>query len=70
MSKQSSVEFLEIQLIKNGIITNRDLKQAKTMHREEHAQTWDKAIEKLEARGGNQVRAFVDFDDYYNQTFE
>ena len=36
MSKQiSSVEFLEIQLIKNGIITNSDLKQAKEMHKQE-----------------------------------
>lgn len=68
--KQSSIEFLEIQLIKNGIITNRDLKQAKAMHKEELGKTWDDSIENFKARGENIVRAFVDFDDYYNQTFE
>ena len=34
-NKQSSVEFLTMQLIKNGIITYEDLKQAKVMHKQE-----------------------------------
>jgi hypothetical protein len=75
MSKQiSSIDWLIKELgeyFPNGIGgIELMVKKAKAMHKEEHAQTWDKAIEKLEARGGNQVRAYVDFDDYYNQTFE
>lgn len=33
--KQTSVEFLELQLIKNSIITNNDLKKAKEMAEQE-----------------------------------
>jgi hypothetical protein len=43
--------------------------QAKEMEKEQHATTWDTAMDKLNARGGNIVRAYVDFDDYYNETF-
>jgi len=34
-NKQSSVEFLTMQLIKNGIITYEDLKRAKSRHKKE-----------------------------------
>jgi hypothetical protein len=43
--------------------------QAKAMHREEQGKTWDKSMDNLDARGGNIVRAYVDFDDYYKQTY-
>ena len=43
--------------------------QAKEMEKEQHATTWDKAMDNLDARGGNIVRAWVDFDDYYNETY-
>lgn len=33
--KQTAVEFLELQLIKNSIITNNDLKQAKEMEKQQ-----------------------------------
>jgi hypothetical protein len=39
------------------------------MHKQEHATTWDKSMDTLDARGGNIVRAYVDFDDYYNKTY-
>jgi hypothetical protein len=39
------------------------------MEKEQHATTWDKSMDNLDARGGNIVRAWVDFDEYYNQTF-
>ena len=39
-NKQSSIEFLTMQLIKNGIITNDDLRQAKAMHKEESIDTY------------------------------
>jgi hypothetical protein len=43
--------------------------KAKEMEKEQHATTWDKAMDNLDARGGNMVRAWVDFDDYYNKNF-
>lgn len=47
-----------------------DLKrQAKEMEKEQHGKTWDCAIDNLDARGGNVVRAWADFDDYYNETY-
>jgi hypothetical protein len=45
------------------------LEQAKEMHKQEHATTWDKSMDNLDARGGNIVRAWVDFDDYYKETY-
>lgn len=44
--------------------------QAKAMHKEEHGQTWDKSLDNLKARGMNEMRAYTDFDEYYNETFE
>ena len=43
--------------------------QAKAMHREEHGKTWDDSLDNLKARGMNEMRAYTDFDDYYNETF-
>lgn len=78
MSKQSSIDWLwdkidnciPFQGLKESQIFNGLLEQAKAMHKEEHGLTWDKSIENFEARGRNEVRAIVDFDEYYNQTFE
>ena len=43
--------------------------QAKSMHREEQGKTWDAAMDNFKARGENYVRAYGDFDDYYNKTY-
>ena len=43
--------------------------QAKAMHREEHGKTWDESMDNFIARGENYVRAYVDFEQYYNETF-
>ena len=43
--------------------------KAKAMHREEQGKTWDTAMDNLKARGENYVRAYVDFDEYYNETY-
>ena len=43
--------------------------QAKAMHREEHGRTWDDAMQTLKSRGGNDMRAYTDFDDYYTEKF-
>jgi hypothetical protein len=42
---------------------------AKKLQRQEHSKTWDEALRIFEARGHNFVRAWEDFDDYYQETF-
>lgn len=39
------------------------------LEKEQHGETWDAALGALDARGFNRVRAIVDFDDYYNETY-
>ena len=71
-NKQSSVDWFLDELIKEGYIKRlpvTQLQQAQAMHKEEHGQTWDKSMENFEARGRNEMRAWVDFDEYYNETF-
>ena len=77
-NKQSSVEMIEEFLLShcNPTICNVEwsdfklmLEQAKAMHKEEHGKTWDDAMENMKARGGNDMRAWTDFDEYYNETF-
>ncbi len=41
--------------------------KAKQNERLQHSQTWDAALDKYEARAGNYMRAYEDFDDYYEQ---
>lgn len=72
-NKQSSVEWLaEIIRFANKELYAEmfdEIEQAKAMHKEEHGQTWDKSMENFEARGRNEIRAWVDFDEYYKETF-
>jgi hypothetical protein len=71
--KQSSVEWLIEELGEyfpheiGGI--NLMVEKAKEMEKQQHATTWDKSMDNLDARGGNMVRAWVDFDDYYKETY-
>jgi hypothetical protein len=70
--QQTSIDWLIDELIKNhGIQANlySEFEQAKEMHREEQGKTWDAAMDNFKARGENYVRAYGDFDDYYNKTF-
>ena len=82
-NKQSSVEWyiierhnIEIQS-RLGLISpiEYDAKlikieeQAKAMHNNEHGQTWDESMDNCAARGGNDMRAWSDFNEYYNETF-
>ena len=82
-NKQSSVEWfakeswkLRLELedgeISLGQYANNyyQLKeQALQKQRWEHGQTWDAAMENMKERGGNDVRAWGDFDDYYAEKF-
>ena len=76
MSKQTAVEYLiyEIFAIKRWMpLTpgelNDIIEKAKEMDRGQHEETWDAALKSYEVRAGNYMRAYEDFDEYYNETF-
>jgi hypothetical protein len=46
------------------------IEQAKKMQKQEHGKTWDAALSKYEVRAGNYMRAYEDFDDYYDEQFK
>jgi hypothetical protein len=79
MRKRDGIEFLwdELKPFLPKSYTEEEsikilsiLKQAKAMHKEEHGQTWDKSMDNFEARGRNEMRAWVDFEEYYEETYE
>lgn len=78
MRKRDCIEFLWDRLkpflpknytVDESIEILSILEQAKSMHQKEHGETWDKSMENCEARGGNDMRAWADFNEYYNETF-
>jgi len=76
----TAVEWLIDQMFKQGYFdgnkpltfTNLDhlQQEAKEMEKHEHGKTWDAALSKYEVRAGNYMRAYEDFDDYYNEKFK
>ena len=69
--KQTSIEWLaSILSITFNTMYSDEIEQAKEMHKAEHGKTWDSALDKYEVRAGNYMRAYEDFDDYYNETFK
>jgi hypothetical protein len=42
---------------------------SKDMEKEQHGDTWDKAIQAHEDRGHVFARSSCDFDDHYNETY-
>jgi len=67
----TAVQFLET-IIKHcerfgTNVEQKDIEEALKMEREQHGKTWDAALDKYEARAGNYMRAYEDFDDYYEQ---
>ena len=80
-NKQSSIDFLLKELEEIGVLNIKNcdwsdevdvkkaIEQAKAMRRKEHGKTWDDSLDNLKARGMNEMRAYTDFDDYYNEKF-
>jgi hypothetical protein len=64
-------KFLELFLFQEGIPDELEeaYKQAKEMQKQQHGKTWDDAMENMKARGGNDMRAYTDFDNYYEEKF-
>ncbi len=70
--QQTAVEWFLIECGKYGDtaqIPDEVIDEAKEMEKEQHATTWDNSMDNLDARGGNIVRSWVDFDDYFNKTY-
>ena len=53
-------------------LTNIDHLQykAEEMHKAELGKTWDAALDAGQSRAWNVMRAYTDFDDYYQETFK
>ena len=70
--QQTAVEWIFNKMFDPTYSSNTQiawLEHAKEMQKQQHGKTWDKSMDNLDARGGNIVRAWVDFDDYYKETF-
>jgi hypothetical protein len=66
----TSIEWLISKLGISETTHKKLFEQAKEMHKAEHGKTWDAALDKYEVRAGNYMRAYEDFDDYYQETFK
>ena len=65
----TSIEWFLSELEKvNYHPTEAMIMYAKKLERQEHSKTWDEALRIFEARGHNFVRAWEDFDEWY-ETF-
>ena len=61
----TAVEYLVEQLEGRSIDEwDEFIEQAKQLEREQHARTWDAAIEAHEKRGNVKARSLSDFDEY------
>jgi hypothetical protein len=67
---KTAVEWLFDQIENEGKCIYEVIEQAKEMEKEQHGKTWDTALDKYEVRAGNYMRAYEDFDEYYNETFK
>jgi len=66
----TSIEWLLSELEKvNYHPTEEMIMYAKKLHKAEHGKTWDGALIENSKRGGNEVRTFDYFDDYFDETF-
>ena len=69
---KTAVEYLVEQLMPKALTAEQyyHIQQAKEIEKEQHGNTWDTALDKYEVRAGNYMRAYEDFDEYYNETFK
>ena len=71
--KQTAVEWLQNIWMNEPLWSYEKIQQwfeqAKEMERQQHGKTWDTALDKSEARAGNYMRAYGDFDDYFAETY-
>ena len=68
MAQQTAVEWLAEKIYHEGL-DDEFVKQAVEMEKKQHGSTWDKALDAYEERGHLYIRAWTDFDEYYNETY-
>ena len=76
MKEQSAVDFLHSKILlrigldDNDILELRELVNlAKEIENKQHGETWDASIKNYKLRGGNEMRAWEDFDEHYNEKY-
>jgi hypothetical protein len=72
MAQQTAVEWLINELKDTGYdfsLVPNTIQAAKAREKHHHGQTWDAAIKAHDNRGHVHSRSIVDFDEYYNETF-
>ena len=70
--KQTAVEWVVKQLLNaepNVLEWQKYLIEGKAMEKEQHGHTWDIALLQKDLRGGNVMRAWEDFDEYYQEHY-
>ena len=67
----TSIEWLiqQLQAPCRGI-PSHIIEQVKEMHKIELGKTWDAALDAGQNRAWNVMRAYSDFDEYYNETYK
>lgn len=65
MRETSSIRNIQLNIDTSDYLELK--RQAKEMHKKELGDAWDVAIDKYEVRAGNYMRAYEDFDDWYNE---
>ena len=73
MTQQTAVEWLFSQIPfewSSSKAAFEALQQAKEMDKQQHGETWDAAIKAHDNRGHVHSRSIVDFDEYYNETYQ
>ena len=66
----TAVNWLIEELKKVHHPTEAMIIYAKKLEREQHGKTWNAALIENSKRGGNEVRTFDYFDDYYDETYK
>ena len=76
MKEQSAVDFLHSKILFNIGLDDNDIfklrelvKIAKKLEDKQHGKTWDAALDAGQNRAWNVMRAYEDFDDWYQETF-
>ena len=76
MKEQSAVDFLHSKILFNIGLDDNDIfklrelvKIAKKLEDKQHGKTWDAALDAGQSRAWNVMRAYEDFDDWYQETF-
>lgn len=82
MKQQTAVEMLVEKLnqcepMYSGVQSNEHKKyideliqSAREMEKKQHSRTWDAALDAYKKRGHLYVRAWEDFDEYYEEQFK